>query len=59
MFEGIIVVNDLVATFKLKIILLRSDCFTEVLNYSSDKGFYSSILHLVLSQEDQEQARGS
>ena len=31
---------DLVATFKLKIILSRAECFTEVLNYSVDRGFY-------------------
>ena len=31
---------DLVATFKLKIILMRAECFTEVLNQSVDRGFY-------------------
>ena len=31
-FDGIIAENELVAAFKLKIILLRADYFTEVLN---------------------------
>ena len=36
---------DLVASFKLKIILLRAECLTEVLNYSIDRGLYYFHLH--------------
>ena len=32
MFEGLTAEIDLVAAFKLKVILLRAECFIEVLN---------------------------